>query len=138
MGSKYTYQCDQCDYIINTSGPWEFYRDTAGRMRPYGHPVPRSETARKRGIKGLRAEMYCVHCDKTYKIILYEKSRREMRVFSDIWSLWRQAKGSNAEREVKCPGCGRDDMLLKLGNIREVFCPRCKRGQFRLLMELIS
>jgi len=53
MGAGYSHRCNKCGYSVSTSGPWEFYRDNKGERRHYGHPVPFSDEARKRGIHGL-------------------------------------------------------------------------------------
>jgi hypothetical protein len=59
MGSWYKLKCDNCGYSVNTSGPWEFYRDSEGKRKPYGHPVPTSKEAEESGIHGLTGELYC-------------------------------------------------------------------------------
>jgi hypothetical protein len=72
MGASYRHTGDRCGYAVETSGPWEFYRDQAGMRQPYGHPVPRSREAKERGIAGFSALMYCTICDQVVDVIVQE------------------------------------------------------------------
>ena len=63
MGAGHEWICNTCGYAIKTSGSWEFYRDSKGQHKPYGHPGAGSEEARNAGIKGFSTEAYCPTCD---------------------------------------------------------------------------
>ena len=119
MGAGYVHECDQCGYSIHTSGPWEFYRDSEGNRKPYGHPKPSSEEARRRGIWGFSAILYCPKCDKTYDIVLNEFRFKE-------------------EKAVKCPECGSTSLLCAACGDTGITCPRCGKGNLVGMMEYIS
>ena len=72
MGAHYTYRCEACGHEVSTSGPWEFYRDEQGRRQAYGHPVPCSKEAARRGVYGLSGELYCPTCDRVFDLVLVE------------------------------------------------------------------
>lgn len=46
MGGFWDCVCDNCGYKVETSGPWDFYRDTEGKRKTYGHPKPYSREAK--------------------------------------------------------------------------------------------
>jgi len=138
VGSSYRHRCDGCGYEVSTSGAWEFYRDRRGRRRPYGHPVPRSETARRRGIYGLSVEVYCPGCDKVSDAVLVEfvKPCHESIM---VWSGQCEPKEEfRREDAVRCPRCGSTDLLLEAVDEKEVACPRCRKGRLIGWMEWIS
>lgn len=130
MGSTHTFVCRKCGKTTSTSGPWEYYRDKASRRRNYGHPLPISETAEKRGCCGLWAELYCKKCKKTFKVILFETRRRNV----DIWDEWERIKID----QVKCPKCGRKNMVLEMQKGDKVICPRCNDFNCGIYMGGIS
>ena len=138
MGAGFIHKCDKCGYSVSTSYPWEFYRDSKGKRKPYGHPVPTSEEARQCGIYGLSGEVYCPNCDKTFDLILVEFKE----VSQDSLSVW----GSRCEPKdefkkegaVKCPECGGINLILEPVENREVTCPRCNKGKLVGHMEWIS
>lgn len=72
MGAGYIHKCDKCGYTVHTSGPWEFYRDSNGERKEYGHPTPFSKEAELCGISGLSGELYCPKCDQVWDLVLVE------------------------------------------------------------------
>jgi predicted RNA-binding Zn-ribbon protein involved in translation (DUF1610 family) len=72
MARSSIWKCESCGWTINTSGPHEFYRDNAGIRKPYGHPSPISEEAKKQGVKGFYIKGYCPTCDEAREAITVE------------------------------------------------------------------
>ena len=137
MGATFMHECNRCEYLIWTSGPWEFYRNILGVRKPYGHPGPISTIAKKHGISGLCGECYCPKCDKNYDIVLIEIKRpiRNRWRGPSIWEISKNvAAYKNRIKEVwdkKCPKCGYPDILpefLGLNEEKEIICPKCKEG----------
>ena len=128
MGTGYTYKCDGCGYSVSTSGPWEFYRDSEGNRKPYGHPVPTSEEAKERGIYGFSGELYCPKCDKTFDLILVEFKGSSLDYFS-AWAGWGEAEDvSRQEGGVICPECHVTNLIWDTTEAEEAVCPHCKEG----------
>jgi hypothetical protein len=63
--NRYEYACSHCNYFIETSGPWPYYRRN---NRKAGKPESIDVTSEP--IYGLTAKIYCPTCDKEKKIIL--------------------------------------------------------------------
>lgn len=109
-----------------------------GNEKPYGHPVAFSREAEERGIAGLHADLYCPACDRVHDLIVVEFKRPT----SDKLAMWAGAVEPTEhyarEDVVRCPGCGRTDLLLGPEEGREVPCPRCSRGRLKGEMEWIS
>ena len=138
MGAEYSHKCNKCGYFVSTSGPWEFYRDSKGDRKFYGHPVPISDEARQRGIYGLSGELYCSNCDETFDLILVE-FKKPSQDSSSVWSGKCEPKNEfKGEGAVKCPKCGSTNLILGPVEDREVACPRCKEGKLVGKMEWIS
>lgn len=139
MGAGYVHKCNKCGYSVSTSGPWEFYRDSKGKRKPYGHPVPMSEEARQRGIYGLSGELYCPNCDEVFDLILVEfkePSQDSLSVWGGMCEPIDEFK--DEEGAVKCPKCGNRNLILGPMEDREATCPRCKYGKLVGKMEWIS
>jgi len=128
MGVGYLLKCDVCQYSVETSGPWEFYRDYKGRRHEYGHPCPKSEEAEQRGIYGLFGELYCPKCDKVVNVVLVEFTEP----ISDSYKVWSgrcEPKDIyKKEDAVKCPKCKNTHLILSPDNDHPQSCPKCKRG----------
>ncbi|TET77632.1 hypothetical protein E3J38_09685 [candidate division TA06 bacterium] len=138
MGAKYVYRCDKCSYSVCTSGPWEFYRDTQGNRKPYGHPEPTSEEARLRGIYGLSGDLYCSDCGKVFDLIVVEFKKPSHDSLS-VWSCRCEPKDEFKQQGmVKCPECGNTHLILEPDNEKPIACPRCKEGRLTGAMEWIS
>jgi len=147
VGSGYRYECDNCGHTVETSGPWEFYRDATGARKPFGHPVPISEEAVRMGIAGLSAELYCPLCDKVHDLVAVEFKRP----YQGRW-FWLEAGEVEPKDEfkredaVKCPDCGNSELILGPEdedspgfNARmSILCPRCKKGKLSGGMAWIS
>jgi DNA-directed RNA polymerase subunit M/transcription elongation factor TFIIS len=138
MGAGYVHKCNECGYSVSTSGPWEFYRDSKGKRKPYGHPVPMSEEARQRGIYGLSGALYCPNCDEVFDLILVEFKKPSQDSLS-VWGGMCEPKDEfKDEGAVKCPKCDNRNLILGPMEDREVTCPRCKEGKMVGEMEWIS
>ncbi len=138
MGAGYRYKCDTCGYSVSTSGPWEFYRDSKGNRKPYGHPSPASEEAKQRGIYGLSGVLYCPKCDKTFELVLVEFMKPSQDSLSLWWGRCEPRDEFKQEGVVKCPKCDSTNMILEPAEGGEVVCPRCKEGKLLGEMEWIS
>lgn len=68
--NTYQYSCNNCNYFIETSGPWPFYRTRTKKVR-YENYIGNISGP----IHGLLADIYCPTCDKqkTYTIVEYKK-----------------------------------------------------------------
>jgi len=132
MGAIYTLICDHCGHKITTSGPWEFYRDEKGKIKPYGHPIPASAEAAERGVYGLRADMYCPKCGKIRSVILVEY-KKPCHDSLEMWS----GRCEEDKKEVKCPVCGSTNLILEPPE-EGIRCPKCGKGTLKLQFLLIS
>ncbi|MFP4015896.1 MAG: hypothetical protein ACLFUI_02585 [Halanaerobiales bacterium] len=125
MGTCYIHQCNNCAYIVRTSGPWGFYRDSDGSRKLYGHPEPMSEEAKERGIYGLSAKVYCPDCDKVHDLIIVEFKNPSDNSL-DVWLG--NYEPDDMENEVNCPDCGNTRLVFVPDEDVEVKCPQCGEG----------
>jgi len=138
MGAGYILRCDKCGYSVSTSGPWEFYRDSNGNRKPYGHPGPASKEAEQSGIYGLSGRLYCPKCDKTFNLVMGEFAKPSQESLL-VWLGRCEPKDEfKQEGTVKCPKCGGTNMILESVEGKEIVCPRCKEGKLVGEMEWIS
>ena len=138
MGASYKFKCSNCKYSFNTSGPWEFYRDKKGKIKPYGHPEPMSNEAVKMGISRFFGELYCVKCDKIYEVILVDYDNPDKNPVS----AWRKAAiQKSTHLFVECSECESTEMVFTpyLENREKIIipCPMCKKGEIIGEMEWI-
>lgn len=127
MGVGYRYMCDRCFYCVRTSGPWEFYRDSKGNRKPYGHPVPTSEDGKEQGIWGFSGDLYCPKCDKTFDIVLVEFTGPS-EGYASAWAGWKRWTELKHERRAICPECRTTQMIWDTKEAEKAVCPRCKEG----------
>jgi len=125
LATGYTFACSHCGHTVGTSGPWEFYRDSQGKVQPYGHPVPFSEEAEKAGVWGLLGDVFCPSCNKTEKIILEEY----VRPVENSFKVWARKVTVLPKYKTApcCPDCGGP---LYLGDLEGQSCPLCGKGCF--------
>lgn len=123
MGAGYEYICDTCGYKVETSGPWEFYRDTEGQRKPYGHPVPMSQEAEEAGIKGFSINAYCPQCDRVRDVILVE-----FETPRDYHAAWAGCGRLPDDHQLTCGICGGRLCEYLPGKLS---CPRCQKGTFK-------
>jgi hypothetical protein len=117
MGATYRYRCDRCGLEAETSGPWPFYRDEQDRLLMYGDPEPVSDQARRRGIHGHLASVFCLDCRTGSPVIL------ELRGSS--------APGTETGRPACFPRCGGSRLLLELDPQRPPARPAYRRRLLR-------
>lgn len=132
MGTGRTYRCNNCNHSASTYGLSEFYRNSEGIRKPYGHPGPCSEEARNRGIYGFSAEVYCYSCDEIFDLPIVEFKEPTQKYLSAWGGNW-EPKEEPSELENGCPRCGGDTMILappKDG--KKILCPRCKKGEMKV------
>jgi len=153
MPIEYSHKCTRCGYSVITCGPWEFYRNSGGKRKQYGHPAPLSLEAARAGIWGYSATVYCPNCDRVFDVILKEYKKpyykdREKGVFIKHPLIFNILPGFmkrtlfkkpelpelkdeyKKEGAVKCPKCGNTNLVRPdEDNIRIVTCPRCKEGK---------
>ena len=138
MGAGYRMKCNNCDFSIATSGPWEFFRDEKGKQHDFGHPSPVSEEAAQRGVYGLYGKLYCPTCNKVVTVILVE-FKEPCRDALSLWSGQCEPLEKYLEEDaVKCPKCKNKDLILEPDNDHAVSCPKCKKGFLLGEMEWIS
>lgn len=131
MGAGYTYKCDNCGYSVSTSGPWEFYRDSKGNRKPYGHPVPTCEEAKERGIYGFSADVYCPKCDRIFDVVLVEFTAPTRDYFL-AWGGWGEMEAVFGQKgSLECPECHAANLIWDTKTAREVACPRCREGMLK-------
>jgi Zn finger protein HypA/HybF involved in hydrogenase expression len=129
MGFFYQLVCKKCSFNRNTSGPWEYYIDKKGQMKSYGHPMPCSVEAAKRGIWGLTAEVFCKQCCGVYKIILVEFKKPVLEL-AQVWIARPEGKDDYEHGSIYCPNCNSIDLVLSPDeNEAPIICPKCKKGQ---------
>jgi Zn finger protein HypA/HybF involved in hydrogenase expression len=115
----YRFLCCYCNYLVETEGPWPYWRE--GKVRQYYESL---YEACSRPIQGLMARVYCPYCDKKkeYRIVEYEKPLPNL---SGIW--WTDIP---RKTKLSCHRCKKPVyFILPPG---EVKCPRCKKGTFDL------
>ena len=127
MGAAYRHTCEACGYSVQTSGPWEFYRDAGGARHDYGHPVPVSREAARAGLAGLSASLWCPHCDRVHDLVVVEFEAPAARGF-EVWSGTARPKEEyRREDAVRCPDCGALDLVLGEPPA-PLACPHCGGG----------
>ncbi len=138
MGAGYVHKCDRCGHSVETSGPWEFYRDAEGKIKEYGHPGPVSREAEDAGVYGFTAILYCPTCDKTFEAVLVE-FKEPCKFVPGAWTGRCEPKEEfTRPNAVKCSQCGKVDLLLGPAKENPPTCPRCKQGKLVGQMEWIS
>jgi len=138
MGAGYRIQCDKCGHVVQTSRPWEFYRDAKGRAKDYGHPQPSSDEASIAGIAGLRAMLYCPDCDKTSEVIIVEFKTSSKDALA-VWSGRCEPMDEYCREDaVKCPQCRGANMLMVPDEGETIPCPRCKDRKMSGAMDFIT
>jgi hypothetical protein len=113
----YSYLCSYCNYFIETSGPWPYYKQKNRKVR-YENFIDASSGP----IHGLRALIYCPFCDKRkeYDIVEYEKPLGSL---NEIWLAILPRK-----TKMVCHKCkGPVYLVLPSGAVK---CPRCRKGTF--------
>jgi hypothetical protein len=113
MGNAYLWECDICEHQVETSGPWEFYRDKLGRRKKYRPPFVDGDEVVEAGVSGLSAEMYCFTCDKiTDRIIIEYKVpiKDSLNVKPDTPEPREKYLKTDA---IKCRTCSNTTLLLE-------------------------
>jgi hypothetical protein len=135
MATFWHHQCDACGYEFDTSGPHGFYRDRAGRLADFGHPLPSSREAAEAGVAGFYGRMWCLQHDVNVEVVIREFCEPADR-FAGIWM-----PGAHPEKRVMiaCPSCGDDEPVMgdrPLGpGIR---CPKCVGGRIGCEVRMVS
>ena len=129
-------KCNKCNYSVEISGSWEYYRDEKGERKQYGHPVALSEEAAEAGIYGHSTNVYCSRCDRIFDVISYEyvrpykKGHRRFFSFRLLPKLPKIKEKYIKNDAIKCPKCGNIDLVIPEADIiRIVKCPRCNNGK---------
>lgn len=136
MAAGTRWKCTHCGYKVTTSGLHEFYRDSEGTRKPYGHPLPNSVEAAECGIRGFSKRAYCPACDAIRDVVVMEfddstgpggawkRALEVAKAYSDIGGLF----------ECICPEC-KTKLLEELADVE---CPRCKQGVFKYEINWVS
>ena len=125
MATFWHHRCDTCGYTFDTSGSHEFYRDKAGRLVDFGHPLPSSREAAKAGVAGFYGRMWCLQHDVNVEVIIQE-FRNPVDRFAGIWT-----PGKHPEKHViiACPSCGDDEPVMGDRPFGPgIRCPKCIGG----------
>lgn len=111
----YKYTCNNCNYYVETSGPWP-YDD----KRPA--QIDFDTSAFPQRIFGLMGKVYCPQCDKTkqYKIVEYKTP------LESIDAIW--LNDMPRKTKMTCFKC-KKPVYLSLPE-DTVKCPRCRKGNF--------
>ena len=67
MGAGYRMKCNNCDFSVVTSGPWEFFRDEKGKPHDFGHPSPVSDEAGNGVFTGFMENFTALHVTKSFR-----------------------------------------------------------------------
>jgi transcription elongation factor Elf1 len=139
MGASFLISCNACSFSVKTDGPWEFYRDSNGKICDYGHPCPVSEEAAEHGIDGLYANMFCPECGHVSKVVLVEYDTPRESAFE----LWLHADGDIdgylEKNPFKCSECGCSELMLEPPDEEmEILCPECKECVLSGELEWVS
>jgi hypothetical protein len=126
MPFGYDWTCDNCNYTIRTSGLWEFYRDRLGLRHRYGHPTPKSDEAKRAGVKGFTGVLYCTKCRQLREIVVYEFDQPQNGSMGACMSF-SNPKIPHKEYKTVCDICG-NHLKDRIGNI---CCPKCGKGKFK-------
>ena len=128
MHKVYVHVCDKCGFTVETSGLWEFYRDSNGKFKSYGHPIPNSIEAEESGIYGLYGIYYCVDCGKNSQNIVFE-SKFPVFEKTALWNVRLEPISPYGDgfRPV-CEHCGSKRIFL---HPAKVPCPKCKEGYLK-------
>jgi hypothetical protein len=119
----YSYLCSYCNYFIETSGPWPYYKQKTEKVQ-YENFIDASSGP----IHGLRALIYCPVCDKRkeYDIVEYEKPLSSL---NEIWLTSLPRKTKTVCHKCKTPVF----LIFPPGSVK---CPRCRKGTFDLFEPL--
>ena len=115
---SYGFLCSECNYLVETVGPWP-YRREGEKIRHYRG----LSEACSGPVHGLMAKVYCPRCDKNkeYAIVEYP---RPIANLSEIW--WT----TPLKTKLACHKCKEKVyLILPEGTVN---CPRCKKGTFGL------
>ena len=122
MATFFTSLCDTCGYGFESSGLHEFYRDSSGDLKDYGHPLPSSKEAKEAGGLGLYARAWCMTCDKHVGVIVREF---EHPLGPDD-SVWARRAVPDKQVAVVCPACGDSNPVMGDTPLGMDFpCPKC-------------
>ena len=130
MAGGCDYKCNHCGYKVSTSSPHEFYRDSEGNRKIYGHPVPFSEEAMHYGVKGLSMMSYCPKCDAVRDVVMveFDGPTGVLDAFKSGLDVMRAYESIGGLASAVCPEC----QTRLLDNLISLECPRCKKGVFEL------
>ena len=138
LGVQLKISCNNCDLSVHTYGPWEFYRNSKGVLRHYGHPTPNSKTARKAGIYGLAGNYFCLSCGKLVEVILVE-FKTPCYDAAKAWSGDIEPKDEYKNvRNSNCPNCGGEKVVQSIPDDDEINCPKCKIGIIKSCIHIIT
>jgi len=123
MATRAEWKCNNCGHIVDTSGPWELYPNTAEKRRIYWDPRSVSKKARKSGIKGYFVKWYCPQCRTVVDSVEIELEEQV-----DLYEQWNKSEMPLLPKAL-CPACGAG---LKGDLNGSEICPKCNRGKFEL------
>lgn len=134
MGAVYSWHCNTCDNRFVTSGSWPFYRDSEGKIKPYGHPVPNSVEANKQGISGFYVEAYCSDCNQVNTAVMAEYNKPAPHPYAHFFGCSEDCKLKKAE--LDCPNCGSTNLWVDDEDAM-LDCPKCYVGRLTPVLDLI-
>jgi hypothetical protein len=119
------WKCNQCGFVIRTSGLWEYFIDEFGLRQKYGHPLPISKAAINAGVRGFSVQWYCSRCRSVRDISVLEFDKPQPGSLGAL-GAYSFTDTPLQEFEAVCDKCS-EKLIDDLEN--EV-CPRCNAGHF--------
>jgi len=120
MPFGYVWKCNHCDNTIRTSELWEFFRDSSGTLKKYGHPGTHSKRAAEAGVKGFYFEGYCPTCRSVHNAVIVEFSEPQPGSLGACLAF-ENPDIKHQEFDPVCDTCG--EKLID--NLENEPCPNC-------------
>ena len=124
MPTGLIYKCNNCHFEVTVSSGWEYYIDSNGNRKRYGH-LDRSDEAKQAGVKGFTAEWYCRKCQKVTEAIIAEFSS-SCNGSLDACLTYSHPGVEHKYFLAVCGECG--SVLVE--NLNGLPCP-CGKGKFK-------
>lgn len=124
MPFGYVYHCNKCSHEVTVSSGWEFYIDSNGIRKKYGH-LGRSDEAKHAGVKGITAEWYCRKCQKVKEAMVAEFSSPRNGPL-DAALAYNDPDVEHKDFLAICDTCG----TALVEDMNNLPCPKCGVGKF--------
>ena len=125
MPFGYVYQCNNCHFEVTVSSGWEYYIDSNGVRKRYGH-LGRSDEAKQAGVKGFTTEWYCRKCQKVREAVVAEYSSPRNGPLDSCLAY----SDPNVGHKDFLAVCGECNSVL-IERLENLPCPKCGIGKFK-------